>query len=1136
MKNIFLPLCLMASVVPATGLEVTTTRSLDLPLTINGQNAGSITLQKGTAVQTDGVVAADHTVLIRRGALSDRVEVDALNLPNAGPSPASVAESTPTPSVAQSAPAVPQSATAGAGDLPVLSILEDHAITVLDDAKGRTASTTLKVIPQRFSPGAQLTYSWKQIQDTMSPDAADMAAHPVEFSNATADSTQVTFKDWGVYAVRVTVTDAARGISVSRNAWINVWDNHSHIIVDGKPDPLAVAPGIAPPPHVRDLSPDPGPFHHPRLLCSDEDWKEIHARCVEGKGILASSSYAAMNARNSDLFDPKSKAGQYMAQLEKYADAGYNPNAKPNMATGAEQYTGTHDKALKRHIDIAEQAVDAMSGQLANACFLQWLKNDPAMSHAQIPADDRALNQRLAKCVAAFCRSSLENSWDRKTDTFHTDAPGYMTGIDQIGGPCSLRAPLAHAYDFIAPWMTEQQLRDCRDFFFATGAGRMTTSRGQAFSHNGIVDNHGINRGYQQNGNYAAFGEGMVPKALVVAGEEKGADPKVLQTFLAPPNPKNTNDLTDLTRVLAYDWIRPVAEDSGRKSPAGQPYTESESWPNARKVDSDNLLRGILWNQDGFTTPWGSLLEREAYHSTCSGQWSAALMFARFGGNNQFVTCNFYNNINHYLNNEYPFGDQAKSAHFTSNNKSFNHHCGAGMMSPGQIRLLKYMYPDDPAVDYFYAARAPELEKKYGDLESCIFGFDPGTRDMKGALKPVAEAKKMPLTRFDPEEALVTMRSGWDDDALLIDFDDGWKNCGHMNAEKNSFAFFALGRSWALPPGYHKVYSGWQASVQFQNPAWAKCTQTEGYVGETPYFPPDLTNSGFIRSFPTPPGKLLEVKESPDQSWSLAAGDASLAYNYMCAAEGERSGPPRSQYMYPGLLPDVLRRMPQAKEIFVDGINGTYHNKDLYLIPSPVSAVKMATRTILMSRGKRPYVLIVDDFQKGDTPTNYRWMFNNPSRGEDGKKDKEGEFLMAMEPGATSTDATLYHTTDKGSEPGKPRLLVRDVSESDNSKQPPIRMDKTRFKVPKEINDFYLAEDVNRLFIERDKVVDPKYKVLLFPFRTGETLPKTSWNADHTELTVDKGNGDVDVITFSMNPPDHRTRVNLRHGLLSAAQ
>jgi len=1008
-------------------------------------------------------------------------------------------------------------------DFPVLSVLVDHPIVVLDDRKGRTASATLKVIPQRFPANAKLTYSWKQIQDTMSPIAANMASHPVEFSEPKAEATTVTFREWGVYAVRVTVTDSTRGIAATRNAWISVWDNRSHIIVDGKPDPLAVAPGITPPPHVRDLSPDPGPYHHPRLFCTDADWKEIHERCVEGKGILAGKAYAALTTGTRHLFDSKSKTGPWMAQLEKYADSGYRPEAMPNMATGAEAFKGTTQKGEKRKIDLAEQAVDAMSGELADVCFLQWLKNDPATPHVQVPASDRALNQRLAKLVASFCRSSLDNSWDRQTGSFHKDAPGYMTGLDDIGGACTLRAPLAFAYDFIAPWMTEQQLSDCRDFFFATGAGRSTGSRG-ALSHHGIADNHGISRGYMQNGNFAAFNDGVIPKALVVAGEESGADPRIIKTFLTPPAPKNPKQLTDLTKVLAYDWVRPVSEDSGRKCPTGQPYTESESWPNARKVDSDNLLRGMLWNEDGFTTPWGSLLEREAYHSTCAGQWVTALVFARFGGNNQFVTCNFYNNINHYLNNEYPFGEPTTSAHFTSNNKSFNHHCGAGMMSPAQIRLLKFMYPDDPAVDYFYAARAPELEKRYGDIESCIFGLDPSLRDMKNALGQVAEAKKMPLTKFDPEEALVTMRSGWNDDALMIDLDDGWKGCGHMNAEKNSFAFFALGRSWALPPGYHKVFSGWHAGVQFQNPSWAKCPLTEGYVGENPNYPPDLPNSGYIRSFPTPPGKMLEVKESPDQSWALAVGDASLAYNYMCSTEGKRVGIPRAQFMYPGLLPDVLRRMPQTKEMFVDQPDG-YH---AYLIASPNTAVKMATRTILMSRGKRPYVLIIDDFRRGDAPANYRWMFNNPSRGEDGKKDKEGEFLLAMELGATSTDAVLYHTNDKGSEPGKPRLLVRDVSEVDNSRQPAIRMDQTRFKVPKEINDFYLAEDANRLFIERDNVVDPRYKVLLFPFRTGEALPKTSWNADHTELTINTGEN-VDILKFSVNPSDHRTRVELRH-------
>ena len=1010
-------------------------------------------------------------------------------------------------------------------DLPVLSILVDHPIVVLDDQKGRTASATLKVIPQRFPANAKLTYSWKQIQDTMSPIAANMASHPIEFSDPKAEATTVTFHEWGVYAVRVTVTDSTHGNAATRNAWISVWDNRSHIMVDGKPDPLAVAPGITPPPHVRDLSPDPGPYHHPRLFCTDADWKEIHERCVEGKGILAGNAYRNLSVRIGKLGDLKTKEGRWMASLEVYANSGYRPSALPNLATGAEVVTGT-SKGEKRKIDLAEQAVDAIAQTLADACFVQWIKTDPGTPHSQISGTEKAMNLRLAKLVAAFCRAGLVNSWDRETGVFHKGAPGYLTGIDGIGASCSLRDSLALAYDFIAPWMNEEQLRDCRNLMFATGVGRMTTCRGSAFAHNGVADYHGIPRGYQQPGNFASFSEGEILKALVVAGEEGGADPKVLQTFLNPPVPK---DFKDLTKVFAYDWVRPVGEDSGRKCPASQPYDESMSWPNARKVDADNLLRGIFWNQDGMVTPWGFLLEREAYHSTCGGQWISALVYARFGAHNQFVTGYFYNNINHYLNNQYAYGEPLRSPHFTANIQSFNHHAGAGAMGLAHVRLLKYMYPDDPAVDYFYAARAPELEKRGADVETCIFGLDPSLRETRNALGTIAQAKQLPLTKLDPEEGVVVMRSGWGDDAVMIDFDDGWKGCGHMNAEKNSFALFALGRSWALPVGYHKVYSCWQASVQAQNPAWSSCPVTQGYFGVNPNFPPDVRDSNYKRSFPTPPGKLLEVKEAPDQSWSLAAGDASLAYNYMCSAEGERLGIPRAQAMYPGLLPDLIQRCPLAKQLFVDCINGSYHNYDLYLIPSPLTAVKMATRTILMSRGKRPYVLIVDDFRKGDAPANYRWMFNNHSRSEDGKRSNTGEFLMTMEPGATATEAVLYHTNDRGNEPGKPRLLVRDVSEANNVKQPAIRMDQTRFKAPHGLeSDYYLNEDSNRVLIERDQVVDPKFKVLLFPFRTGEAFPKTSWNADHTELTVDTG-VNVDILKFSTNPSDHRTRVELRH-------
>jgi hypothetical protein len=90
-------------------------------------------------------------------------------------------------------------------------------------------------------------------------------------------------------------------------------------------------------------------------------------------------------------------------------------------------------------------------------------------------------------------------------------------------------------------------------------------------------------------------------------------------------------------------------------------------------------------------------------------------------------------------------------------------------------------------------------------------------------------------------------------------------------------------------------------------------------------------------------------------------------------------------------------------------------------------------------------------------------------------------------------------------------------------------MDRTRYVPPKnEQSDFYLNEDSNRLFIERHQVVDTRYKVLLFPLRTGESLPVSTWNANRTELTIDIGEGCADIFTFERHPAEHRTKVTLR--------
>jgi hypothetical protein len=101
----------------------------------------------------------------------------------------------------------------------------------------------------------------------------------------------------------------------------------------------------------------------------------------------------------------------------------------------------------------------------------------------------------LAKAVAAVSRLHLENSWDRRTGAFKKDCPLYIDGLDMIGERLPHFEHLALAYDFIAPWMTGDEQRETRNLLFATSVGRPTGVRIFASQANGVVLNHGVERG-----------------------------------------------------------------------------------------------------------------------------------------------------------------------------------------------------------------------------------------------------------------------------------------------------------------------------------------------------------------------------------------------------------------------------------------------------------------------------------------------------------------------------------------------------------------------------------------------------------------------------------------------------------------
>lgn len=973
---------------------------------------------------------------------------------------------------------------------PVVAVRVDRPILSLVPTPGVTR-TGLHATATGFAPDARLTFAWRQVQDALSPTAASMAAGKlIRFGATDAPDVVAEFPDWGVYEARVTVTDTAHGVSASANTWVSVWDYRSHLVVDGRADPLGVAPGINPPPSVRALSPDPGPFVHPRLYCADADWPELHARCTNG--VLASKALRLMQqdvARRLDA--PNSDFAKLTAQL----------------LAGTEPDWGRYKGKLNDYADL-----------LRDACFVAWVTLDPRTPHDQAPADEQARRRRLAQAVATLARLQLRACWDRETGAFHKDSPLWIDGLDQPGERVGHLANLALAYDFSAPWMTADEQRAVRDLLFAACVGRTTGARLMYTTRNGVALNHGVERGLQQNGDFMNIEEERIVGALAIAGEDSEVDPRVVSFFTELPKPK---DWAKSGKVFPCDWVQRAEFDGGREHEASRPYPVGSTWPFARKAEIDNLQRAIWWNDDVYVSPWGFQLNKEAYYGfSALGLWPAAVAYARHGAVNQFVTSFYYHTSLALLYNYYPGAVTQKSDHFASNIYMYDHHDGGGDYRQTHVLLLKYMYPDDPLVDYLYAANAPGFEQRvFIPFYTALWGLDPGLNGRPTTLAAAARSAGLPLTKLDPEQGLVVARSGWDESDALLYFDEGWLATGHMHAEKNNFSFYALGRPWSIPPGYHIVESNYQSLVSIQDPAYADDPVTEGYVGESPSIIPQ--GSPYPKCFPTPPGQLLSVEDGPGQVYTLMAGDAKTAYDYCCSDSKQNVPPakPRSEHAYPGVIDDMLSRWPDGDYVFRRNRDAHFGFPDK-LTPG-YNPVRYAFRTILFVRGPRPYALIVDDIRKDDTPRNYRWQLNcanafgPPSGCFADEKGKPVAFSLLLAAGASATDATLLHRPDQGDGPGLPRLLLRDVSELDNSRQPAIaqRTQPGRKDAP----------PACRLFVDRRGVVEPRYKVLLFPYRTGEALPATRWEG--RTLVIDLRNGAVDRITCDEAQPDHRTRL-----------
>ena len=392
---------------------------------------------------------------------------------------------------------------------------------------------------------------------------------------------------------------------------------------------------------------------------------------------------------------------------------------------------------------------------------------------------------------------------------------------------------------------------------------------------------------------------------------------------------------------------------------------------------------------------------------------------------------------------------------------------GRGNTTPMFDALVeKHLFPDDPAIDFVYRNTVGENYEAFNEnvrfshpfhlvdpLVQAVFAeeFLPRTWDQALAAATIGKG----LTFFSEGTGNLITRTAWDKDALQFHFLTRCVSGGHQYADRTSFSLYADGRYWA-------IYKPLRQVEEHYEPRNRSVILVDGKG-------PGLAMT-----------RCAAMQDDPNATFICA--DAKTAYDW---TTGGNNRFPKGGQRVPFTANDFRLQkstLPWMNLPWSDLPNWqtSFKGSELWL---PNNEMQRAFRTAGLVRGKHPYVLIADDFQKDDNPHEYNWgmiveddvvqaptlapMGGDVVLGEKGKSGADARFLL------------VRLLNSQGVDPNRPAAV--EEYELPNPPQRPLPM--------------------HRLSIT-SRSVAPDFKTLLFPYRQGQETPQTTWNADRTHLTI----------------------------------
>lgn len=426
------------------------------------------------------------------------------------------------------------------------------------------------------------------------------------------------------------------------------------------------------------------------------------------------------------------------------------------------------------------------------------------------------------------------------------------------------------------------------------------------------------------------------------------------------------------------------------------------------------------------------------------------------------------------------------------------------------IWMMHYFHPTDEKIDFLYQSTFSShdflnnADAKWPNpvgisSELLLLYADNGMTDVSGKTTDWTQQKnierlKLPVTWQDDERGYVFTRNSWKKEDLQLGFvcKQDFYYGGHEGSENNRITLWKDGVNW----------------IKDNDMLATKATFLQNMISV----------DGKGQQWPPVAGTWLGVKESPEGL--TAAGDGKDGYTYTKVMQVHPLNFPSSKIPYYAPFAEGNFDLTRDKQVafnprtvkFYDGYGHTDYGPwsgETRLIEEYkyFNPMEQLYRTVHLARGNHPYVLVIDDAKKDNNKHLFEWNVSVPLdvdmvevltpeiqfQNTNPSSLRGGDIILGKA-GRPRDPVTGKVTLKKG----EPLCLIRVL----------WRNAEYGFPVPR----FERYQGYNQVVVPA-QTVSPEFRILVYPYKHGDPLPVTTWNADRTELLVQLA-GQKDVYQF----------------------